>query len=106
MEAAVIISILGTLGTLFSAVIAGMFNHLKTKSDNQLKSTETILKAQGDLIDKMSKQMETQATQIEHQSDEIAQQHTLIRSLYEKINELELVILSYKSKLGKSDQGN
>lgn len=104
MEAAVIISILGTLGTLFSAIIAGMFNHLKTKSDSQLKSTETVLKAQGDLIDKMSKQMETQATQIEHQSDEIAQQHSLIRSLYEKINELELVILGYERKVSKFDQ--
>lgn len=103
MEAAIIISILGTLGTLFSAVIAGMFNHLKTKSDNQLKSTETVLKAQGDLIDKMSKQIENQATQIESQSEEIGKQHSLINSLYDKINELETVIVGYKRKLTSFD---
>ena len=103
MDATIIISILGTLGTLFSALIAGLFSHLKTKSDNQLKSTETVLKAQGDLIDKMSKQIENQATQIEHQSEEIDKQHTLINSLYEKINELESLIIGYKHKLNLLD---
>lgn len=104
MEATIIISILGTVGTIFSALMAGMFSHLKTKSDNQLKSTETVLKAQGDLIDKMSKQLEVQGTQIEHQSEEIIKQHGLINSLYEKINELEIVITGYQMKFGKLDR--
>lgn len=103
METAIVISILGTLGTLFSAIIAGIFSHLKTKSDNQLTSTETVLKAQGDLIDKMSKQLEVQSTRIEHQSEEIAKQHTLINSLYEKINELEGLITGYQKRFGKLD---
>lgn len=104
MEVAIIVSILGTVGTLVSALMAGLFSHLKTKSDNQLQSTETVLKAQGDLIDKMSKQLEVQGGQIEHQSEEIIKQHGLINSLYEKINELEIVITGYQMKFGKLDR--
>lgn len=103
MEATIIISILGTVGTLFSAIIAGMFGHLKTKSDNQLKSTETVLKAQGDLIDKMSHQLEIQADQITHQSEEIARQHDVINSLSEKVSELNLIVSGYKFRYGTLD---